>query len=331
MLLPLVLASLQAAVPQITIGVAGPQGDTLGPPRRAHHGMIYDEAGRRVLLTGGSTPLEGGRRFEFFNDLWAFDGTRWTPLAPSGGKWSGSGLAYDTRQKRVLAYGGYDGRGSLSALRFLEGDTWRTLAPHPELAAAEPGFVYDIRRDRFVAFGGSAGRGQANGDTWEFDGSAWSRVATAFPPARQAHAMVYDEARGRTFLFGGMGQGPQGERPPALGDTWEFDGRAWTAHHPAVGPSPRSGAGVAYDARRSRVILFGGVDSGGFKGDTWAWDGAKWQKLSDTGPEPRAMGYLAYDRQRDRIVLFGGRKGWPDGDLTDTWEWDGTSWRRFSE
>jgi hypothetical protein len=54
------------------------------PPRRAHHAVIYDEGRQRVLLTGGSTPLEGGQRFEFFNDLWEFDGIRWSPLPPSG-------------------------------------------------------------------------------------------------------------------------------------------------------------------------------------------------------------------------------------------------------
>lgn len=287
--------------------------------------MVYDEAGHRILLTGGSTPLDGGNRFEFFNDLWAFDGARWTPLAPTGGKWSGSALAYDSRERRILAYGGYDG-APLKALRVLEGDTWRTLSPHPELAAAEPGFVYDSRRGRFVAFGG-AGPGGTNGATWEFDGATWSPVSTTSPPARQAHAMVFDEARGRTFLFGGMGQGTQGSPPPALGDTWEFDGQTWTPRQVA-GPSPRFSPGTAYDAKRHRVILFGGLDASGFKGDTWAWDGSAWQKLADTGPDPRAMGYLAYDKQRDRIVLFGGRKGWPNGDLNDTWEFDGASWRR---
>lgn len=142
--------------------------------------------------------------------------------------------------------------------------------------------------------------------------------------------MVYDERRDRTVVFGGMGQGPAGQRPPSLGDTWELDGQTWTERR-VTGPSARSGSGVAYDSKRGLVILFGGVGDDGFLGDTWSWDGIEWRKLAETGPEPRGMGYLAYDKARDRLVLFGGRKGWPDGDLNDTWEWDGAEWKQVGK
>jgi hypothetical protein len=296
------------------------------PPRRAHHALVYDQAGQRVLLTGGSTPLDGGQRFAFFNDLWAFDGTRWSPLPPSGAQMSGVQLAYDAKNKRIVSFGGYAG-SSVGDVRVLDQNVWKPLGQHADMPAAEPGFVYDVRRDRFIAFGGSAGRGRAHGDTWQFDGATWTKLATSGPPARQAHVMVYDEKRGRTVVFGGMAVATPGQPPPLLGDTWEFDGTTWTEQKVA-GPSPRTGAGATYDAKRGLVILFGGSGASGFSGETWSWDGTAWKKLSDAGPEPRGMGYMAYDRRRDRIVLFGGRKGWPDGDLDDTWQWDGSVWRR---
>lgn len=301
------------------------QTTTQSPPRRAHHALVYDESRQRVLLTGGSTPHDGGQRFEFFNDLWAFDGKTWAALGESGDKMSGMRLAWDGVSRRVLSFGGYTGR-SVGVLRALTGDQWSTIGQNADLPAAEPGFVFDSKRDRFVALGGSAGPGQALDGTWEFDGAAWTRATTAAPPARQSHVMVFDERRGRTLIFGGMGSAPRGQRPPTLGDTWEFDGASWIERR-VTGPGARSGAGVAYDSKRGLVILFGGVGEG-FFGDTWSWDGSVWKRLSDTGPEPRGMGYLAYDRQRDRVVLFGGRKGWPDGDLNDTWEWDGATWRQ---
>ena len=300
------------------------------PPKRAHHAIVYDDANSRVLVTGGSSPYENGNCCAMFNDLWAFDGARWTALPSSGAQMSGMRLAYDARAKRVVSFGGWIAGRSLPDLRALERDAWTALAPLTEMPASEPGFVYDTRRNRFVAFGGSAGRGQTNDKTWEFDGSAWTKVADGGPPARQAFVMVFDERRARTVVFGGIGVATPPTPPSPLGDLWEFDGRTWTRITAANGPSPRHSAGAAYDSKRGRVIVFGGFGADGMLGDTWAWDGRAWTRLADaspTGPDARGMGYLAYDRKRDRVVLFGGRKGWPI-DLNDTWEWDGAAWKR---
>lgn len=309
----------------IALAVAAPPDS---PLPRAHHALVYDAAREIVLLTAGSTPLDGGKSFRFFNDVWGFDGAKWRPLAESGDRISGVGLAFDSRRGRVVSFGGYDGR-SLDAVRTFDGTAWATLGRLPEMAAAEPGFAYDSARDKFVLFGGSAARGLARGETWELaDGTTWSKVDVPGPPARQGHAMTFDAKRNRVVLFGGMGSAAPGERPPSLGDTWEYDGRAWTER---IGPAPpaRHAAGIAFDSKRGRILLFGGMGKDGFLGDTWSFDGAAWKKLAETGPEARAMGYMAYDVKRDRVVLFGGRKGWPDGDLGDTWEWDGATWRLF--
>ena len=305
--------------------IAGAQ--TTTPGRRAHHSLVYDEANRRVLLWGGSTPIDGGRTGTLFNDSWGFDGQRWTMIGATGEKRSGAQLTYDTKRNRVVSFGGYN-PSSLPDLRVFDGKDWLTINQHPELRAAEPGFVYDTKRDRFVTFGGSAGRGSALGETWEFDHAQWHKVAVPGPSPRQAHVMVFDAKRNRTVLFGGMGTGAAGQPPLTLGDTWEYDGAKWTQKQ-VSGPGARNGAGATWDSKRGLVIIFGGVGPNGFFGDTWSWDGTTWRKLADTGPEPRGMGYIAYDKHRDRIVMFGGRKGWPDGDLNDTWEWDGSAWRKI--
>lgn len=288
--------------------------------------MVYDEASKRVLMLGGSTPIDSGRNFQFFNDIWAFDGTAWAHLADAGARMSGIGLAYNSKDRSVFAFGGYDGQ-SRGDFRKLVGNGWSALAPLNDARSAEAGFVYDPVRDRFFVFGGTAGPGSTNADTWSFDGSTWQRVAVSSPAARASHVMVFDEARRVTMMFGGAGAGRPGQPPPMLNDTWTFDGSKWTAMNVA-GPSPRVGAGAAFDSKRGLVILFGGAGADGFLGDTWAWNGVTWRKLSDSGPEPRVMGYLAYDRARDRVVMFGGRKGYPDGDLDDTWEWDGERWEK---
>jgi hypothetical protein len=76
----------------------------------------------------------------------------------------------------------------------------------------------------------------------------------------------------------------------------------------------------AYDAARSRVVLFGG-DADTMYSDTWEWDGRSWsERQPATRPQARTGHAMVYDSARQRTVLFGG------SGLRDTWEWDGTNW-----
>jgi hypothetical protein len=295
------------------------------PPVRAHHALVYDETTKTVLMTTGSTPLDGGNSFKFFNDVWSYDGKKWILKGIAGDERSGIGLAYDTKRKKLYSFGGYTGGdGSRSEFGVFENNDWKTISENPGILAAEPGFVYDSYRDRLITFGGSAGRGKANGETWEWDGNKWKKFEGPGPEARQALVMVYDSKRNRTILFGGGGINGPGS---IYGDTWEFDGSEWKKISD-TGPAARVSAGYAYDSDKGLLILFGGMTKTGFVNDTWSYDGKEWKKLADTGPQARAMGYLAYDKERKKVVLFGGRLGWPN-DTNDTWEWDGNKWNEI--
>lgn len=295
------------------------------PPVRAHHALVYHEGDGRVLLTGGSTPVNGGRSFLFYNDVWAFAGKGWRLLGKSGPEQSGQRLAYDSKRKRILSFGGFSGKANGSLLQLKDG-AWRPLQGLPERPTAEGGWIYDRARDRFVLFGGGGtAPGTVHGDTWEYDGASWRKMATPDSPSpRQAFAMVFDEKRGRTLLFGGMTADGQ-----ALGDTWAYEAGKWI-ELPGDGPAPRHSAGMAYDSKRRQMILFGGMSGRTQLQDTWGWNGKGWAKLAETGPPARSMGQLAYDRRRDRTVLFGGRNGFPNGDKNDSWEWDGAAWKRVA-
>ena len=53
--------------------------------------------------------------------------------------------------------------------------------------------------------------------------------------------------------------------------------------HTVPGPDPRSVHAMAYDAKRERVVLFGGGGPGGpglynSFADVWEWDGAAWAR-----------------------------------------------------
>src|SRR5690349_21837091 len=107
------------------------------PPKRAHHELVYDEANRRIFMTTGSTPLNGGSSFAFFNDIWTYDGLQWQQSGNAGDERSGVRMAYDSKNQKIYAYGGFDGAKPLSDLRVFENGNWTTLADLPQLKAAE--------------------------------------------------------------------------------------------------------------------------------------------------------------------------------------------------
>src|SRR5687768_16925533 len=74
---------------------------------------------------------------------------------------------------------------------------------------------------------------------------------------RSNRGFVYDSARKKFLLFGGIG----GRGEPSKGDTWEWDGAKWTQLATA-GPSPRGAMAMAYHSKRKRVVLFGGLSNG---------------------------------------------------------------------
>ena len=191
------------------------------------------------------------------------------------------------------------------------------IQPSGRYAAA---MVFDAARQRIVLFGGRDTR--AVGETWEWDGVAWSRLAIAEPSARCCHAMAYDAGRQRVVLFGGLDAAGV-----ELDDTWEFDGVAWTQRNPPTRPSPRATMSMVYDAARGTTVLFGGATRAATArlDETWEWDGDDWI-LRDPPVRPRgrqAFG-MAYDERRSRVVVFGGAD--TNAVLDDTWEWDGDTW-----
>ena len=109
--------------------------------------------------------------------------------------------------------------------------------------------------------------GTCYGDTWEWDGTAWTQRASGGPSPRNYPALAYDPARGVTVLFGGQ---PACHYGDVIGDTWQWDGNAWTLSN-VSGPAPRFAAALAADAARESVVLFGGqaANAGALLGDTW--------------------------------------------------------------
>ena len=76
------------------------------------------------------------------------------------------------------------------------------------------------------------------------------------------------------------------------------------------------------------MVLFGGAIGPVQQADTWAWDGAGWERIAEAGPRPRFVSLMTEDRSTDGILLQGGH--WVDGNdgdfLADTWRWSDGAW-----
>lgn len=287
------------------------------PPARAHHCLAYDPGIGKVVLHGGSTPSGDG--FEFFNDLWAWDGRRWELLARAGKRISGNRLVYDG--SRLLSVGGFLGNEYCAETSAWSRGEWAVVDRSPSRALAEASIAFDSDRKTVILFGGSPGRGQSTDNMWEWNGETWKSTTAEGPPPRQASHMAYDRKRGRTVLFGGIGA--EGK---LLADTWEWDGKRWKQAN-GSGPAGRASGGFVFDEKLGKCVLFGGMSANGGNADTWTWDGASWQEIKVAGPPARVMTAMAYDAKRQRIVVFGGRISYPN-DTNDTWEFDGSAWSK---
>lgn len=179
-------------------------------------------------------------------------------------------------------------------------------------ARCDHGGAFDTRRGVFVVFGGTdtSNSKPAYGDTWEYDGNSWHRVATTGPNPRTDVAMTYDRARGVCVMFGGV----SGNYSTAYHDTWEWDGLIWR-QVATTGPTS-GGYDMTFDEARGISVLFGG----GSDASIWEWDGTTWIQKSPSSPHGSYYAKLAYDSDHHDTIVYGGQSNiW-------TWEWDGQQW-----
>jgi hypothetical protein len=252
--------------------------------------------------------------------------------APSGpGVRNGHRLAFDARAGEVLMFGGADHERVLDDLWSWNGRAWRPVSakgPGPRTFA---GLAFDEARGEAVVFGGNrvlfGPEGELDtllADTWTWSGGRWSRREVPGPPARSEPMMAYDARTRRVVLFGGYQRTPRGN--VRLGDTWVWDGERWSRRDDP-GPSARSSAALAWDARRGRMVLFGGRATDALSGETWEWDGARWERVAGGDTEPRFNPVMAFDGRQGVMVRFGGWTG--KVRTADTWLFRAARWRRL--
>ncbi len=187
------------------------------------------------------------------------------------------------------------------------------------------GMAFDAARSTTVLFGGIDERAdQVFADTWTFDGTRWTQLATPHSPDPRARfGSCYDAQRARVLVFGG--RDAQGN---PLADTWSFDGRDWHRIDTPHAPTARDSVALAYDAGRDQVVLFGGRDADGLAlDDTWTFDGTDWTRvLTPTAPTARHGHVATWLRPAHRVMLFGGFTPSASRYANDLWLFDGLTW-----
>jgi len=305
------------------------QRSTTGPTIRWGLAMAYDPVTGKAVLQGGgqggNTTLSTDVTYEWDSstNLWAARGTTYTP-----GKRRAHAMVWDSTRSRLVLWGGYNfyGQNYCGDLWERNGTSgqWTQAAMPPRYAHA---MVYDPRsgNQRTVMFGGDE-YGAPRTDTWTYSGAAgapWIRQNTATSPGpRTDHAMAYFAGGASPLpaplMFGGY-DGTSYD--PTL---WRWSGSDWATIGTA-GPARRN-HGMAYDAARGQLVVFGGVKSGESvtNNETWTWDGTSWTGPLAGGPAARYSMAAAHDTARGVVVFYG---GYCDGQgyYNSLYEWDG-SW-----
>ncbi len=329
----------------------------VGPSAPYLQAAAFDESRKVVVVFGGVTWAASSPSPTDSQDLWEWDSATgtWTQrklgsLAPKPR--AGASMVFDSVRKKFVIFGG----------RTLAGDSFADLwdwdpvtgvftdrsASGPS-ARSQQAMVFETSTGNVLLFGGGfgdpsapvdqEGMSVAFGDTWEWNPVAgtWRKSTPAVAPSgRYGSAMVWDAARNRAVLFGGMEILQAGLNGIPKQDIWEWDPAtsAWTNR--TIGgnkPSPRYGHAMAYDPVGGTTVLVGGSDMDGLAlFDLWEWDPttAAWtQRLTGSEPnlpEARLYASLVTDSARDILNLVGGLTFNSNSYFSDTYPPKGEIW-----
>lgn len=152
---------------------------------RNAHSMIFDTDRKTIYLFGGAdaSSVRG--------DTWRWDNEKkiWRFVTASGpSPRTLAAFAYDERSHQGILFGGNRvpfGNGTendsfLADTWIFRNNNWTRVATSGPEERAEAAIAYDRKRGRIVLFGGyrrRSGSTERFGDTWEWDGRNWMRVA----------------------------------------------------------------------------------------------------------------------------------------------------------
>ncbi len=262
---------------------------TASPSNRERSAAATD--GTSVLLFGGqvSTTTNG------YDELWSFDGITWTLQTASGtgpGPRTSPAMAWDTARGKLVVFSG-KGTGGIWAnydnqtWEWSPAGGWAMITP---AVSPDPRWLFNmvyVPGVGSVFHGGTAfdslGVAYTDSDTWAFDGTNWTKIATS-GPALNNGKLVYRSTTNDLVYFGGAN--PSATK---VSETWIFDVATFTWSQTITATLPFSssggaglvGAGGFFDPVAGKTIIHGGQGpTGGPSKLTWEFDGIDWTDVT---------------------------------------------------
>ncbi|MDP6453529.1 MAG: kelch repeat-containing protein, partial [SAR202 cluster bacterium] len=203
---------------------------------------------------------------------------------------------------------------------------WRQVSPFgsPPTPVAGASDAFDPATRTWHIFGGHTGSSET-GQFWRYDAenNRWDSIIPfgPTPSSRTRGAIVWDDSNNRMLMYGGA---PCSGAGTCKKDLWAYtpSDSAWTQL--ASAPVGRAGAASAWDAKRNRMMVFGGGDGDGTANTLMAYesDADSWTTLT-SGPTPRGSyepNGAVWDTANDRMLLFAG--GGVEKLLNELWAYD---------
>ncbi len=250
----------------------------------------------------------------------------------------GANLIYDTKNKRFILFGGYDGTTRYNEVWELSAGSaysrWHKLTPTGTAPTARNlGAATFVRGTTsgsvdkaYLIIWGGAIPGDTNTmavlDISTPGSEAWSAITQTNTPAARSyitHHMVAKSTGAGTadiYLFGGWGASRTNDLLRCTFDVNTPTAVTWTTlkANGAVGnPTGRSGTAMIYDSANDRLVITCGYSGSVYLNDAWAYgiSGGAFAQLSPGGTAPaiRELPSIGYDVVNQRAIVMGGWQG----------------------
>jgi len=297
---------------------------------RDGHAMAWDDANNQVILHSGH--YDDGMSWypENYQNMFTYD--------PATNLWTDKGVpknptessaVWDTRDKRLITYGGND-TSQMTGIVYHNaiwawnptGGVWSYRTEGPGARAGHAA-VWDPADNLMLVFGGHNNESYMN-DLWSYDytSNTWTNLTPSGngPSARAYHSAVWDPSTRQMVICGGIASSQ------AKNDLWFYNHTTNTWSQKANAPVSRYGHAACWNPETNAMLIVAGRAGSQYFNDSYAYNPVLDSWFTDTRlpAKPRGLTAAVFDPVRSQVILNGGLDS-ATKQFTDTWAYRGGS------